>query len=1174
MSFTPGNRKKCSGSHIPIPEALSGLAVPTPEERLPVDPWEYFEYRCKNPNMVVNDGWTFKVRCHADTMKFQLRPWQTCRERRVCLMPAPRPPDSSRLAFSTSSVVLELDHAVYECLDSGWVVPGTIDGKFRTPCKKIGAFEQSVRITWPTCVPKPNPSCDSLPDIDLTKYRMVQPTTPQMYLPVGSKLIVACADSDELIGDAPTVSYICTASADGTSASLQGFSGSLPICRARDVCSRNSIVEPSLESGLRAPYQTQDVEERLYIDYPCREGHPWKLLGNYETPDEFDGDNVQIVDGRLRVFCTQGGSFGEVRKWPTCRDSSITECSTFPDLTSHELVGVSNSPVPIGGDYTIKCFNPYMVTDTFLEKTLTCGYDGNIILPETNFTDCRLARTCPAPPSHDAANTFLTALTTPSPFTEFMVQSYECQAGYTLGGVESEIIVNGRVELPCKLDAAGAWVVPAPSIWPPVCLPIATSCPGTAIPTIPGLVALSSTSGTIPVGDTAKYRCLDASEVTDQGQIIELTCTQSGLFTPPPTGLTCRATAPCVPPPVPDRTVTRILSSLTQGVREWGKAAYECQVGTSFPAGTTLNDDGMFEVQCQTGGIYPVNIVWPVCEITHCLSIQSGFADLDLQPHEYPLPVGDYADYTCKISGQITNDQDGPLRVLCNASGVMEYPDPMPVCRSRKTCSSQYPIAGPAFNLKTSESTGVKEFEKAYYSCVDGAVFDSASLANPAINVNIEADRFGVQCQLNGTWDNTTFTWPTCQFTHCAQNPDPADHPDLLDMVANNGPNIAVGDDVVYECSSTNFVMSQGKYLNIECMPDGTWNVPTPVPDCRSALSCSDADLPAIPGDKGYLPTESTGVIEFEHAVYKCGQGRALNVPSGTPQVVNGELRIECQPDNPTNPTTATFEAVTTWHMCEVSHCVTYPTVDSTLTPVYSSMPPVPLGDNVAFRCVSPGKVMDTGLTYELECLNTGNFSSTPAEPTCRDPATCPPPPDANSASTNLENPNDLEIKEFEKAIYRCKPGSSLAGQTGTGIVGDEYHLSCNLGATYDTFSPPTCAIQFCPTIPTLAGFTATTVGAVPVGSNAEYVCETSGHVTDSGSVLELECGADGTFTAPNPVPTCRAAAICPAPPTPPATALHLSPSQATNVPEFGEAEYACASGYTLWGTSVTGVSI
>ena len=80
---------------------------------------------------------------------------------------------------------------------------------------------------------------------------------------------------------------------------------------------------------MNRPYILKDPFEMEYIDYNCfQKGVEWRLFGDY-TPKQFDtDDSVEIINGNLRVYCPvgTGGVPGQVYKWPTCRDSTITSC--------------------------------------------------------------------------------------------------------------------------------------------------------------------------------------------------------------------------------------------------------------------------------------------------------------------------------------------------------------------------------------------------------------------------------------------------------------------------------------------------------------------------------------------------------------------------------------------------------------------------------------------------------------------------------------------------------------------------------------------------------------------------------------------------------------------------------------------------------------------------------
>ena len=65
------------------------------------------------------------------------------------------PDPMSGLGLSDSRNVPEGEHAIYKCMKDDHHVPGTPDGVFRVPCKRSGAFEQSMRTKWTACQVKP-----------------------------------------------------------------------------------------------------------------------------------------------------------------------------------------------------------------------------------------------------------------------------------------------------------------------------------------------------------------------------------------------------------------------------------------------------------------------------------------------------------------------------------------------------------------------------------------------------------------------------------------------------------------------------------------------------------------------------------------------------------------------------------------------------------------------------------------------------------------------------------------------------------------------------------------------------------------------------------------------------------------------------------------------------------
>ena len=53
------------------------------------------------------------------------------------------------------------------------------------------------------------------------------------------------------------------------------------------------------------PLRTALIDETDYIEYMC-EKPGWSLLGDYKVPEQFDGDRVEIVFGRMRMYCKKG----------------------------------------------------------------------------------------------------------------------------------------------------------------------------------------------------------------------------------------------------------------------------------------------------------------------------------------------------------------------------------------------------------------------------------------------------------------------------------------------------------------------------------------------------------------------------------------------------------------------------------------------------------------------------------------------------------------------------------------------------------------------------------------------------------------------------------------------------------------------------------------------------
>ena len=109
------------------------------------------------------------------------------------------PDPMSGLGLSDSRNVPEGEHAIYKCMKDDHHVPGTPDGVFRVPCKRSGAFEQSMRTNWTACQVKPAKACTPLPQPG-DGYKLVGPEL--LYTAEGQIVEFECEKPGYLAGNA------------------------------------------------------------------------------------------------------------------------------------------------------------------------------------------------------------------------------------------------------------------------------------------------------------------------------------------------------------------------------------------------------------------------------------------------------------------------------------------------------------------------------------------------------------------------------------------------------------------------------------------------------------------------------------------------------------------------------------------------------------------------------------------------------------------------------------------------------------------------------------------------------------------------------------------------------------------------------------------------------------
>ncbi|TRY77305.1 hypothetical protein TCAL_04063, partial [Tigriopus californicus] len=1123
FGVVPGKPLGCSENVIPEPAAESGLVV---VEKKYVPFGQSIDFRCKNPNYVTNDGVLYKLRC-MDNGRFLNRLWLECRPRKICLKPPPRPDDRSGLKFSESINVPEFNNAVYECKQPGYVVPNTKDGKFRTPCKRTSSFEQSVRIDWPVCTMKPTEVCEPVPSAP-AGYVLYNEVS--QFITVGQKLTFGCQDSKMLMGDTLTMSFTCVKESNNTFLFKGLDVSNLPQCRFPSYCDPTSLPLPPESSGLDLPIQSQKVEEGGFVEYSCSKGLGWSLVAN-DVNSKFIGSQGIVVGGKLRLYCGAGPSFGNVTQWPVCRNLSITQCDPIPDFSSFGLKSSITGSVAVGVQVTLSCVSMDEVTEHFATTEMTCGPDGKYHMTK-ELTDCRPALECPVAP--DAPEESRLVKVTATAVQEFQTQEYKCEDGFTLDGVITDSVINsmGRLSIPCML-ADGEFVPPA--TWP-TCVPIASQC--SQVPTLPGFTTLSV--GPMSINERVYYTCSNQGEVTDQGRWIDSRCTHSGIVAVPVSIPACRKAKECESPPVPDQSLTRLMPSQSLGIREFGLATYKCVEGSTLSP-EFADTQGNFNLQCGLNGAYPQAPNFPTCAISSCISVEAKdrFTTGDVAP----IAIGEHVRYECSDTGQIPGDSPGPVEVECMPDGTLNYPDPFPVCRSKASCSSPYPVPpASSFLLKTLSSL-LNEFDWASYACKEGATLQGVS------NPFIENGRFKAQCQVGGTW-NTTIDWPTCIVEFCPQ----AIIPSFPGYTRIGTGDAAVQTNVEYKCTDPSKIMPGGTNHLIPCNTDGTVDDTTPPPTCELANVCPSAPIPDA--SHNLAPYSGPDVQEFNFALYGCKDGSTLEGVTN-PNVENNKFKLECEVGGQWPVTVA-------WPTCIVEKCAVFPAVGG-IKPKHTTF--VPVGGFSKYICELDGQVFDSGMEIDVECLADGTLDIPDPIPSCRAPVSCPAPP-IPSAASSLQGSTSSNVTEFSSAEYMCQEHTFLA-KTDPSVKDGKFMLQCQAGGVYDANPTWTsCRHYRCDpsalTIP--AGFKVANPEPF-VYTNEVYtlVCETEGEVTSEGPFLSLTCQEDGTFTPLPTNPTCAASATCPAPTVAPPAENRFKPYDSeVEVKVYGHASFECQEGYFI----------
>ena len=821
IRFNPGMPKKCSANVLPDPPENTGLEKVTTG---PVTFNEYGVYKCKNgTKSVTNDGFEYKLKCRSNG-RFQNRKWLTCRERVTCTKSPPVPPAETGLKLSQSRNVKELDHAIYECKGHPYnIIPSTEDGKFRVPCQKSANFQQAARTKWDKCIEKPKETCESFPATP-DGYRLVGKMLP--YAVTGQLVEFECEDSGYLAGTSSTASYICQKKADGTLAFVpHSFKGSTPPkCVPRAECPTSTFPKPPTKSGLFYAKSARPLKELEFLEYPCDGGASWKLQGEY-TPSQFDGTDAKIVDGKLRVYCGLGGKMGQVKVWPTCRDTSIKYCvvnGTSPDLPVDLKVDDNHKgDVVVSKTIKVVCKDDSLIHDRYRNMVdkmeILCGYTGQFLVP-SNLGACRVRRKCPVTKDQLGVPAELEVVEEAA--NEMDWHKFKCADGKkTLKGTVGPFVKDGILEYPCKLDNEGKFI--QINQWP-TCNIKKDSCPAENI----GAQFVTSTKFPLNVGEKAIFKCANPSSVLSTGKEFAVECQETGLLQIPLQLPTCKAPAECQQSPVPDFNSTYLRLDDETKVKEWDYATYSCANGKGLPdtVPTENVEDGKFKIQCGAGGAFPSNIDWPQCKTTHCVGLQGLLQDSQVyaladEEQDTSVPVGTDVEIKCKSSMMVMLDSLNPIVRKCLEDGTLGK-EAFPECRRRAKCEDAPEPIDESKLVGDTNNPHVVEFEYALFRCEKGSSMQG------------DSDDFKVQCLKGGKYPKD-IKWPSCKMSHCVGVP--GGYEKLESYIPK------IGEEISLKCKEAGKVTDLGSAWPQKCNEDGQFSPPP----CRPAVDCKDPVVPS-----------------------------------------------------------------------------------------------------------------------------------------------------------------------------------------------------------------------------------------------------------------------------------------------------------------------------------------
>ena len=550
------------------------------------------------------------------------------------------------------------------------------------------------------------------------------------------------------------------------------------------------------------------------------------------------------------------------------------------------------------------------------------------------------------------------------------------------------------------------------------------------------------------------------------------------------------------------------------------------------------------------------------------------------QPSNDPVNVGEHIVIAC-ANDSLVNEAFKEKSLKCQYDGTFEITDEFKACKSPASCPSDImedkskPWEDKSL-ANSSSYDGKTQFEIVKFECTDNKTLAGLQTTASMSPGYLEDGMFKLPCKLDvdGKWTIPS-EWPTCSEKTTACTTSISDDPSIdstlknaldANFVTTHTVPINVSSSITYRCKTPGYVTADGDTIDIRCTESGKFDIPNPIPSCREPVLCEDP--PLVPQNSRLMNSTSTGVKEWENAVYSCRHGTNLSDAQNFTLQCGGNGYYNKNPSFPT---------------CNIIACVDVPELVDKVNIYKTDQDFVPIGEKIDFSCTDSNKfprhdasVCDCTTPVQLECKNDGSFGPISGSTYTRNDSTWPacenrlicdasPVPDPTKGLFT----NSTELYEFDEEKYYCIEGRALPS-------GDPYFpVQCGRGTgskgVFDTASItwPICDITHCLLSQVgsgdTSGFNATTQTNPAVGETVSLKCATTGQVTDDGSELgPFTCGNDGNFTISPALKTCRDPVDCSSSIPTPSETSNLQNTATSSVKEFAKLKYNCETNMKL----------